>query len=179
VPIAEDSRVFDTFGTEIVHVDHEAVHLMPFVAMLHNFDSWYWQSFVQLDIDTNGNPVRADPAGLNLQSAGVLQDQTLLFFDVGVGYWLTDPDSEILPPIAATAELHYTTTLQDTDIVNGNGLAIRNFTNRYDVPNLTVGAHIKVSSDVSVRPAMVIPLKNGHDRHFDYEAMLQVNIAGR
>ena len=95
IPTGDDARVFTTSGQQIINLQHVSTHLLPFVAMLHTYESgWYWQSFVQLDIDLNGNPISADMTGTNLQPVGVLQDQALLFVDVGLGYWLRGPRSE-------------------------------------------------------------------------------------
>ena len=47
---------------------------------------------------------------------------------------------------------------------------------RFDVLNLTLGVNIILNDSMTIRPAMVIPLSDGNDRQFDYEAMVQVNI---
>lgn len=173
VPTGDDASVFNTSGQQILDLEHESSHLLPFLAMLHTYDSgWYWQAFVQLDVDTNGNPLRADMTGANLQPVGVLQDQTLMFVDVGAGYWLTDP-SQGTPAIAATAEIHWVSTLQDADVINTNNLNITSILNRFDVVNLTLGASVLVNDSFTIRPAMVIPLS---DDQFDYEAMVQMNF---
>ncbi len=176
IPTGDDARVFNTSGQQIIDIDHVSTHLLPYVAMLRTYDSgWYWQSFVQLDIDLNGNPISADMTGTNLQLVGVLQDQTLLFVDVGVGYWLHGPDQG-LPAIAATAELHWASTLQNADVVGAAGLNITSASNRYDVVNLSLGTSILVNDSFTVRPAMVIPLASGDGEQFDYEAMVQMNF---
>jgi hypothetical protein len=176
VPTGDDARVFTTTGQQIIDLEHLSTHLLPYMAMLRSYDSgWYWQSFVQLDFDLNGNPVRADMTGTNLQPVGVLQDQTLLFVDFGLGYWLRSPDQGT-PAVAATAELHWVTTLQNADAVSAAGLNITSTSNRYDVVNLSLGASILVNDSFTVRPAMVIPLANGDGEQFDYEAMVQMNF---
>ncbi len=176
VPTGSDARVVGPGGQQLIHVDHQAVHLLPYVAALRGYDSgWYWQSFVQLDIDVNGNPVRADLTGVNLQPVGVLQEQALMFVDIGGGYWLTNPEERGAPAVAATAELHYTTTLQAADTVTAGNLNIRNVTNRYDMLNLTMGLNILASESLSLRPAVVVPLTQGDNNQFDFEVMFQMN----
>ncbi len=173
VPTGDDAAVYTTTGQQIIDLQHNSTHLLPFLAMLHTYDSgWYWQAFMQFDFDVNGNPLSADMNGTNLQPSGVLQDQSLLFVDLGLGYWLSNPN-EGTPAVAATAELHWASTLQDADTVNAAGLNITSLVNRYDVVNLTLGASVLVNESFTVRPAMVIPL---NDDQFDYEAMVQMNF---
>jgi len=176
LPTGEDARVFNTIGQEIIDLDHASTHLLPFVGMLHTYDSgWYWQAFVQLDVDLNGNPISADVNGINRIPVGVLQDQTLMFVDLGVGYWLREPGESTLA-VALTAELHWSGTLQNADTVTAVNLNITNANNRYDVLNVTVGASVLVNERFTVRPAMVIPLASGDGEQFDFEAMVQMNF---
>jgi hypothetical protein len=116
--------------------------------------------------------MEADLQGLNLQPVGVLQEQTLLFADLGVGYQLTELSDDHPLAVAATAELHYATPLQDTDSITTGTLDLRNLVNRFDVVNLTLGMNFMTRGNFQIRPAMVIPLT---DDQFDYEAMLQAN----
>lgn len=173
VPTGSDARVFNTQGNEIIHIDHASVHMLPYLALLRAYDSgWYWQSFLQLDVDTNGNKVQADLQGVNLQPVGVLQEQTLLFADLAVGYQITQLDDNNPVAVAATAELHYATPLQSSDSITAGALDLRNLVNRFDVVNLTLGMNFLTNRNFSIRPAMVIPLS---DDQFDYEAMVQAN----
>ncbi len=175
-PTGSDARVFNGVGDQIIHIDHRSVHLSPYLALLRGYDSgWYWQSFLQMDIDLNGNNVAADLTGANLLPVGVLQEQTLLFADLGMGYQFNELEDSSSCAIAATAELHYATSLQDSDVISDGVLDIRNLTNRFDVLNLTLGLNVMTHHNFSVRPAMVIPLRTGDDEHFDYEAMVQMN----
>jgi hypothetical protein len=176
LPTGDDAGVFTPNGLQLIDLQHESVHFLPYLAMVHSYESGlFWQGFLQMDVDASGDPINADLTGAKLQPVGVLQDQTLLFFDFGAGYWLNDPE-EGLPAVAATAEIHYVTTLQDADVVNAGGLNITSITNRYDVLNLTLGASILANESFTVRPAMVIPLSGDDDDQFDYEAMVQMNF---
>ncbi|MCA9145238.1 MAG: hypothetical protein H6821_14780 [Planctomycetaceae bacterium] len=173
IPTGSDARVFNATGDQIVHVDHASVHLLPYLGLLRGYDSgWYWQSFLQLDIDTNGNRVQADLTGANLQPVGVLQEQTLLFADLGIGYQFTELGDDCRPAIAATAELHYATPLQGSDSITAGALDLRSLVNRFDVVNLTLGMNFLTQHNFSIRPAMVVPLS---DDQFDYEVMVQAN----
>jgi hypothetical protein len=174
-PIGEDARVYSPFGGPLVNVANDSVHLQPFLGIVDTCDSgFYWQGFLQLDVDTGKNPVSADVIGAGLQSIGNLQDQTVMFLDLGVGYWLTDPETST-HAIAATAEVHYATALEDADTVDAFGVNVTSAANRFDVVNLTLGANILVNESFSIRPAMVIPVAGANDQ-FDYEAMVQMNI---
>lgn len=174
IPTGSDARVFDTNGNQVIHVDHASVHLLPYLALLRAYESgWYWQSFLQADIDVNGNNIQANLSGTNLQPVGVLQEQSLLFADLGVGYQFTELGDNGRCAIAATAELHYATALQSSDSIAAGSLEIRNLINRFDVVNLTLGVSVLTNQNFAIRPAMVIPL---HDDQFDYEAMVQANV---
>ncbi|MEO8495778.1 MAG: hypothetical protein ABI614_11950 [Planctomycetota bacterium] len=173
LPSGGDARAFNTNGNQVIHINHGSVHLLPYLALLRGYDSgWYWQSFLQMDVDVNGNKVQADLTGANLRPVGVLQEQALMFADLGVGYQLTELGDDGSPAIAATAELHYATALQNTDSIQAGALDIRNLVNRFDVLNLTVGLNVLTRGGFSIRPAMVVPL---NDPQFAYEGMVQAN----
>jgi hypothetical protein len=175
-PLGDDARVFTPTGEQIINLQHESIHVQPYLGIVDSCESgWYWHGFLQLDVDASSTAVSADLTGVNLQPIGMLQDQTLLFLDFGVGYWLTNPELGT-PAIVATAELHYATPLQDADIVSTSGLNITSATNRFDVVNLTLGASILANESFTVRPAMVIPLSGGDNDQFDFEAMVQMNF---
>lgn len=176
VPTAAPTRVL-LGQAPILEIENRAVHLLPYLgAMSTPRQRWFWQGFLQLDLATNGNPVRGDVTGQSLGRFGVLQDAALLFADGAVGYALYEnAGAGGLTRISPTAELHYSTTLQDTDVATGNGFLIRSPTRRFDVLNLTLGASLLWNDRLWIRPAMVIPLRDGDDEHFDYEALVQID----
>jgi hypothetical protein len=174
-PIGEDALVLSAQGVPLVNVENNSVHLQPFLGIVDTCDSgFYWQGFLQFDLDTGKNPVSADTLGAGMLPIGQLQDQTVMFLDLGVGYWLTDPETS-RHAIAATAEVHYATALENADSVDGPGVNVTSAANRFDVVNLTLGASILVNESFSIRPAMVIPVA-GANNQFDYEAMVQMNF---
>jgi hypothetical protein len=177
IPTSRDARLLLPSGQEALHVDSEAVHLLPYVALLNRTtERLFWQSFIQLDFDCNGNPVHAGLPGPGLDRIGVIQDSALLFIDFGMGYTFYENEcAQALTAAAALLELHYSTTLQDADTVQGNGFVVRDFDNRFDVLNLTAGVNFMLQHGASIRPAMVVPLRTGNDRQFDYEAVVQAN----
>ena len=178
LPTADDSRVLINNTVEVLRVRNEAVHILPFVAALGRpTDRCFWQAFLQFDIDANGNTVLADLSGGALPKIGVFNDATLMFIDLGTGYELYRDDyASLLRRVTALAEVHYSSTLQDEDVVAGNGLTVGGFFRRFDVVDLTLGASALLGQHTSVRPGIVMPLLTGKNRHFDYEATIQVNV---
>ena len=177
IPTADDGKVFFN-GAPILRIESQSVRLLPFLAVLRDPGRrMFWQSMLQLDIDVNGNPAFGDITGENLDQIGVLQDPTLMFMDFSLGYWLRRCKCKHgISGIASLAELHYSTTLQDSDEVTGNGLSVTSFSQRYDTLDLTVGAAFVWADWAAIRPAVVIPLRDGDDRQFDYQAMVQMNF---
>jgi hypothetical protein len=74
-------------------------------------------------------------------------------------------------------ELHYTTTLQNMDLVTGPlgsiGATDIGGAGRRDVLNLTAGVNLQLGPLSSLTIAGVAPLKTGVDREFDSEFVVQ------
>jgi hypothetical protein len=168
VPTGDDFELFRGTTRQLV-VENEAVHLAPFLGWLVQPNRrWFAQGFIQADIDLNGNDVATGFRGFE----GVLQDQNLLFIDASVGRWLCrscDP-CDCLTGVAALAELHYTTTLNDTDRVAG----IKNPFNRMDILNATAALNAQFRR-TSVRVGGTAPLTDDEERLFDAEVIFQLN----
>ena len=96
---------------------------------------------------------------------------------LAVGWWLLDrPDARLVQRVAAMAELHYATSVTDTDVVRDGLLLVGAGTRRYDILNLTLASAFQLGDGrFSVRPGAVLPLRDGDDRQFDYEFFVQVN----
>lgn len=178
LPTADDTRLILPDGHELLRINNEAVHILPYIAALSSpSDRFFWQAFVQFDFDCNGNSAGLDLFNTGLQPLGVAQDPALLFLDFSAGYVLYDnPDAPLIRSAAALAELHYTSTLQNDDALQGPGFTIEGFTRRFDVLNLSTGFNVQVGRRTMIRPAIVVPLKNDDDKHFDYEATVQANV---
>jgi hypothetical protein len=160
-----------------LQLSNEAVHLLPYLAGLWApNDNWFLQGFVQADIDTNGNTVIGNSQGRGLQRLGSLHDATLLLLDGAIGYWLyRAPSACLLTGVASVAELHYTTTLEDTESISGAGLTVTSASRRLDILNLTLGTHVVLGDRLTVTPALAVPLRDEDDEQFDYEAIVQAN----
>lgn len=159
-----------------LEVQNEAVHLMPFLALtMTPSENWFIQAFTQFDFAANGNEVIT-----NNQTAGRFTEQNLWHADATFGRWLArDLEARYLDGIAGLVELHYTTTINDADIVPlGQGGFTRFMTvpaNRVDLLNLTAGLHFQLSELATLRVAAVAPLKTSPDRVFDSEIVVAFN----
>jgi hypothetical protein len=81
----------------------------------------------------------------------------------------------MLRSVIANGELHYSGSLQESDFVTSNGLTYTNLQRYFNVVNATARVHLLFGKHLVVTPAMSIPLRDGLDEQFDYEAIVQVN----
>jgi len=182
----------DTFvrlSTANLQFQNQAPHLLPYIGFVWSPGDprWGWGSglfltgFAQIDINASSNTIDVlGPSHSAIGTLGKLTDQNLGFLDIAAGYWIyRDPDAPRLTGIAAVTELHYTTTLQNADQINGtvNGTAINlNATgNRFDVLNGTIGVQFLLFDASSLRVAGVFPLGGDDRRLFDSEVQVQFN----
>ena len=156
-------------------VTDDSVHVAPFLGLLLTpNDRWFSISYLQFDFDTNGNRVFA-----NDLFAGRIQDPALMYVDFSVGYWLFNDDSSscgggrLWTGMAPIIELHYTTTLQNADELQG---IIMPVSRRVDILNLTAGFFFKLGPSAGLTVAGVAPLRTkGADKEFDAEVLVQFN----
>jgi len=177
IPFADDARLLRG-NDELLRIENEAVHILPFIGLLNRIDRrTFFQAYTQLDVDVQGNPVLANLSGGPLQGIGRFTDSTLAHVDVSahrVVYENRRPSS-LLKGVIANAELHYTGTLQGSDNVAGQGVVVTNLKNNFNIVNATFGAHLLLGDHIVVTPGMSVPMRDGLDKQFDYEAILQVN----
>jgi hypothetical protein len=180
------AKMVAPFKTTVFTVHNNAVHLLPFAGFVRApSDRFFYQGFAQADIAANGN--RIDFAGTTYATPkdsgtlGTLNEQNLLYLDLSGGYWLyRNSCSRGLTGLASLLEVHYTTTLQDTDVVQGTvwphdlRLTFENFANRVDIVDLTVGLHAEFANHTLCRVGGVFPLSWGDNRSFDSEVQVQV-----
>jgi len=170
------SDVVSRFNQNQLTIRNEAVHLMPFVACLVTpNDDWFFQGFSQIDFAASGNDVVSSQTG----RVGTYTEQNLLHFDSTVGRWLVrNQGYKYLSGIAAVLELHYVSTIQDTDRVQIQGGpldTISNAANRVDLLNLTSGLHFQLTPKSNFRVGAVVPLRASPDRVFSSEIQLSFN----
>ncbi len=169
LPTADDTNVFLPSGQQIVSIQNRATHLQPFLGMLWTpNDLWFSQSFLQVDVDTSGNPVLGLAAGNQMTKIGQLQSSTFLFASTGLGRWLMRANrSGPLTGIATMFELHYNRSLQRNDIVFGGPLAIGDFSKSIELLNLSLGTTFELRNRGYLTAAYVTPLGGGSDQQFD------------
>jgi hypothetical protein len=184
-PTGSDFTLIDSSGVAPSRFTfhNDSLHLLPYAGFLLAGDSPYFiNGFIQVDIATAGNRVDAGPINGPPTTLGLFNEQNLLFVDLGTGYWLFRDEVEDggLTSLAAILEFHYTSSLQDTDVVNGTVLGrpinYRNNFNRFDIVNVTTGVQAQIWDNTSVRVAGVFPLGSADDeRFFDSEVSVQIN----
>lgn len=136
------------------------------------------------------NPRNGNPVQYANTLHGTIRDQQLLHLDLGGGYWLyTDPHACTLKGIAGILEMHYTTTVQNADIVTVPAFRNRlnatsapeafprlgNIRNRLDILDVTTGATFVLGDSTTLSTAVAFPLKRESDRTYDYELQLHLN----
>lgn len=177
LPTGQDASVIDSsLGSTILRIDNQAVHLLPFVAYYHRHSSQTWSTFiVQLDFDLNGNTFLAEESGgMDYIPVSRYQEQNFLYLDYSAGHWFyEDPCQQgFLRRAAVIGELHYSTTINDTDFATAgpsNGDVVTNPFNRIDVLNATAGLRFQLGNDYLLTAAAVAPLKSGENQLFDSE----------
>jgi len=177
VPTAPDINIGLANGTQLMKIANTSTHLLPYVALLVNpGDDWFAQAFVQVDVAANGDAVSAsligNGNGNGLTSLGDFYDQTLLFADATVGRWLYRDPSRRFSGFAAVLEAHYTGGLNAPSTLQTGGFSVAYTTPRYNVLDLTVGAHA-VFGNTTVTAGFATPVTD--DRGFDGELRLFVN----
>lgn len=124
-------------------------------------------------------------------ASATIRQQALMHLDIGVGRWIyRDPDARFLTGIAPVAELHYTTTLENAEVVTlpATGLVqqttlrpeagptVGNTANRIDLLNTTLGTTFQFGRRTTLATAVALPISNGTDRAFDWELSAQLNF---
>jgi hypothetical protein len=163
-----------TDGTRLIAVENESVHTMPYVAALYDPGGRvYVHGFAQLDYDLNGNPISLNADGQGLRRVDRVTDQTLLFLDGSVGYWLSRNPGQFFGGVVAVGEVHYNKTLERADEVAMGNLRFGNRDASLDLVNSTLGAHALLGRSI-VTNAVAFPLTRS-DRVFDWEYKFLLN----
>lgn len=175
--IPTGSDVDAQYGDVNLNFQNDAFHLLPYIGLIHTHqDRLFLTAFAQVDLATSGNEVL-----LNNESLGYFNEQNLLYLDLAVGSFLfNDPTARRLTSVAVSGEVHYTSTMQDTDVIAAsdlfNAMRITNPYNRQDIVNGTVAVQFAIANTTNFRVAGVFPLGSDIDqRYFDSELQFQVN----
>jgi hypothetical protein len=179
VPTASDIRVQTVGGTPLARIDNQSVHLMPFIGSLYTpNDRFFAQGFMQFDVAANGNPVYVNTTGAGLERVGRQNDPAFLYSSIGAGYWLyrsPNPYVTGLTGMAGMAELHYSRSLESTDVITAGNFRIGSHARNVDVLNVLVGTSFWFGHNKSLALAYATPIGNSTDRAFDGEFRLMLN----
>ncbi len=180
LPTAGDSTVFLAAGLPpLINIRNQSVHLLPFLGSLYTpTDQLFVQQFLQFDFDANGNAISIDDGGGTLIPAGRLNDQTVLYYSIGGGYWLYDnPNSDrLFTRIAPIVELHYNKSLTGTDgLLNANVIGVNLTGSNLDLLNGVVGMTAMMGENKSLTLAYTTPLGAGDNRQFNGELRVMFN----
>lgn len=171
--------------TTALTYDNDGIYISPFLSFLTMPDhDWFWQGFLQVDYAAQGDgftlPLQMPGQIANTRPSGEFNDQTLLRANLGVGRWFfRKPHANFFRAMAGSLEVHYTTTLEDTDQVAAGDLPIAvlsNSENYQDVLNLAGGLHVEMTDSVDVRVGFNVPLRHGSSRFHDASVLAQVNL---
>jgi hypothetical protein len=176
-PTAKNSICVGVDGAAIQMVN-QSVHLLPFVGGLWvPNDRLFAIGFIQFDIDANGDAVNNGSYGDGtFQSFGgpslLYREQTMLYLDGTVGYWLRrNDDSHVLTGVAVFGELHLDQSLNtaaplSTEVGDMSG-------NTISILDMTVGADFQIGPLTTVTTAYCTPLTT--EREFNGQFRLFIN----
>jgi hypothetical protein len=167
-------------GSTIFRVKNEAVHLSPFIGAMDVYDRLFLQAFVSVDVPLNGNTIAYDDIRQGIGEWGAYTEQTLLRVDAAIGYWLYRNCGccKGLTGLAAVLEIHYLSTLNDTDELYTYGtnseFLFANYGLRIDYCDFTVGLHADLSNHTALRIGAAFPFRDQQDRAYASEILGQV-----
>jgi hypothetical protein len=178
LPTASDLRGQIQVPPARFRLKNEAVHIFPYVgfAATSPSEDWFYQGFLQGDFAASGFRVLVDGA----TDGPEYKEQDLLYVDFLLGRWLYVNDyAQYLQGIAGLFELHYTTTLEDSEVVvipmQGATGRLENPFGRVDILNVTGGLHFQIGPLSNLRVSCVAPLRTGGNRQFDAEVVVSFN----
>ena len=172
VPTASDALV--SSETTVSLLENNAVHLQPFFGLnwSNPCSRWFSTAYVAVDIDLNGNslfsenrPAPGAPLTGPMSFLGDVRDQTLLFFDYQIGYWLYKDYGHIgyLNGIIPVFEVHYSRALE-----NAEQFAVyQNPFGKADLVNLTGGLVFDFRRKATVTIYSAAPLRREEAQVFN------------
>ncbi len=185
LPTADAVVLTSPFEALNVEIANEAYFLQPFFAVQRRPNQFCWINFLtQVDFAAQGNTVTVTDTSSSepvILSSEIYNDQHLLFLDLSMGRWLYQANRRAtrhLDGIAGIFELHYTTALNDTDVVAAGDSTedtLSNPANRQDVLNATMGLRFLLNGHSTLTVSGVAPLSEGDDRLFDGELSVQLS----
>lgn len=175
-------------------VKNQTVNLSPFLAYYTPSTRWFSQGFLQFDVPLNRSTASISESlsvlGANLSNlnvSGRLAQQTLMRINIGAGYWVVrNKPSRLINALAIMAEVHYSTTLNNADLLgpvqvapatfglSAVDLTVGNIANRVDVLDFALAVPLWIGR-TNITNGFVAPARTGADRGFDFEYSLLVN----
>jgi len=179
LPTADDLDIGLADGTDLLSIQNQSPHILPYIAYLYapNNSKFFAQAFLTFDFDTIGSPVYANANGLGLEKIGTWQDQHLITLSLSSGSWLYENNGSRgrLKRIGWSAELHYTSTLNDADSVSAGNFTVGDPDADLSLLNGTIGGHVTVGK-TTFTAGYSVPLTS-NDRVFDGELRFFANRA--
>ena len=135
----------------------------------------FTQFVTQVNFDVSGSTVTVfDPSFFGGVGSDRIFEQSLLFLDYSLGYWMYHVRSDDwITGIAPMVELHYTSTLNDLDLPDISGAYVFEEDLRRDALNLTGGVLFELGPQTYLRLAGVAPLRH-NSLIYDAEFGLQL-----
>ena len=185
LPTAQSFNLKDTTtGSTLVHVNNQAVHLLPFIGGVYTPNQRFFaQSMLQFDIDPMGNSVQMQDFGNStgqLYSMGRAHDASWVFASVSTGYWVYRDfgSNNMITGIAPIIELHDNSTMSNAQGVSANvptGLQYVGQGQATQLINGTVGVNILFRDQGSLVLGFATPIAGVNDRQFDGEFRVLFN----
>ncbi|WP_162273188.1 hypothetical protein [Rubripirellula obstinata] len=177
VPLASDTSLRASNDEEILRVENETFHIQPFTGLLYRpSDQWAVQGLLQFDFAAGADSVFANIGGGVLPEIGQFSDSTLGSLDIAATRTMFQGDrTDILQEWLVNLELHYLATMEESDFVMRDNITYENLADNFNILNLTVGSHFVFNNDLVLSPGISVPLRDGTDKQFDYEALVQLN----
>ena len=166
------------FNEQIYQLGNNAVYVLPYIGAAYTGDNNFFAiAYAQLDIAASGDRFTLDGERL-----GTFNAPTFARFDLSGGYWLLrDTGRPYLAGLALVTELHYVTSLTDSDRftatspLNGSQFGFNLNGNRFDFLNTTLGMHWQITDVTNFRIGGVFPVNPAPHRQFDSELQMSFN----
>ena len=168
---------------EVLQVRNESFHLLPYVGgSFTPFQRLFVNWVLQLDVDLNGNEARLYSLVLDAGDTREVTDNSYLFLDVSIGYWLfrrpqvaCSPNAYFIDGMAFLFEVHQNEALGSPKVmtgqISGGGGNAQYETlplERLSTTNLTFGLTTLLGQHSTLTTAIVAPVDGSEqfDREF-------------
>jgi hypothetical protein len=182
VRIQDPNQPGNVIRRQVLKVDNQSTHVLPFVGGTYQIGNFFQQGFIQADIDVNGSTVYAntDLRTSTLNRAGRLQDQNFLYMDYQAGYWLARGSrrgEQGLTGLAPIGEVHINRSINSSDTIKyeNSTVSLGGIKERTQIVNVLAGLVAEFNYNTQVTAAYCTPIGNRSDAEFDGELKLLFN----